>query len=77
MLFMPDISELRNVGQRKDVARPTGLGKLFRSEKSIGGFTILGSGEVALIVDVPGLMGQIGHERAAGEIVSFPRSGTA
>jgi len=38
-------------------------------------FTILGSGEVALIVDVPGLMGQIEHERAAGESVSFPRSG--
>nr|MBC8159062.1 chemotaxis protein CheW [Alphaproteobacteria bacterium] len=63
------------MGEFQTVIKP--LGKLFRSEKSIGGFTILGSGEVALIVDVPGLMGQIGHERAAGEIVSFPRSGTA
>ncbi|MGZ8158970.1 MAG: chemotaxis protein CheW [Methylobacter sp.] len=62
------------MGEFQTVIKP--LGKLFRSEKSIGGFTILGSGEVALIVDVPGLMGQIEHERAAGEIVSFPRSGT-
>ncbi|MDP1774977.1 MAG: hypothetical protein Q8L15_22135, partial [Methylobacter sp.] len=51
------------------------LGRLFKGEKSIGGFTILGSGEVALIVDVPGLMGQIEHERIAGEIVSFPQAG--
>jgi len=61
------------MGEFQTVIKP--LGKLFRSEKSIGGFTILGSGEVALIVDVPGLMGQIEYERAAGEIVSFPRSG--
>jgi two-component system chemotaxis sensor kinase CheA len=27
--------------------------------KGIGGFTILGSGEVALILDVPGLMKQV------------------
>ncbi len=38
-------------------------GKLFESGKGIGGFTILGSGEVALILDVPGLMGLIEHER--------------
>ncbi len=63
------------MGEFQTVIKP--LGKLFRSEKSIGGFTILGSGEVALIVDVPGLMGQIEHERAAGEIVSMSRSGVA
>lgn len=61
------------MGEFQTVIKP--LDKLFRSEKSIGGFTILGSGEVALIVDVPGLMGQIEHEKATGEIVSFPRSG--
>lgn len=38
------------------------LGKLFKGEKSIGGF----SGEVALIVDVPGLLGRIEDEREVG-----------
>ncbi len=41
---------------------------MFKGEKSIGGFTILGSGEVALIVDVPGLMDQIEHEKEVGEM---------
>ncbi|MDP1772996.1 MAG: chemotaxis protein CheA, partial [Methylobacter sp.] len=49
------------MGEFQTVIKP--LGRLFKGEKSIGGFTILGSGEVALIVDVPGLMGQIEHER--------------
>jgi two-component system chemotaxis sensor kinase CheA len=35
------------------------LGKVFNLIKGIGGFTILGSGEVALILDVPGLMKQV------------------
>ncbi|MGZ5054757.1 MAG: chemotaxis protein CheA, partial [Methylobacter sp.] len=54
------------MGEFQTVIKP--LGRLFKGEKSIGGFTILGSGEVALIVDVPGLMGQIEHERAVGEM---------
>jgi len=54
------------MGEFQTVIKP--LGRLFKSEKSIGGFTILGSGEVALIVDVPGLMGQIEHERDAVEM---------
>ncbi|MCK9635231.1 MAG: chemotaxis protein CheA [Methylobacter tundripaludum] len=54
------------MGEFQTVIKP--LGKLFKGEKSIGGFTILGSGEVALIVDVPGLMGQIEHEREASEV---------
>ncbi|MGZ8907230.1 MAG: chemotaxis protein CheA, partial [Methylobacter sp.] len=49
------------MGEFQTVIKP--LGKLFKGEKSIGGFTILGSGEVALIVDVPGLMGQIEYEK--------------
>jgi len=61
------------MGEFQTVIKP--LGKLFNSEKSIGGFTILGSGEVALIVDVPRLMGQIEHEKEAGESVSMRRSG--
>jgi two-component system chemotaxis sensor kinase CheA len=54
------------MGEFQTVIKP--LGKLFKGEKSIGGFTILGSGEVALIVDVPGLMGQIEQERGMGEM---------
>ncbi|MDP2099805.1 MAG: chemotaxis protein CheA [Methylobacter sp.] len=53
------------MGEFQTVIKP--LGKLFKSEKSIGGFTILGSGEVALIVDVPGLMGQIEVEKGTVE----------
>jgi two-component system chemotaxis sensor kinase CheA len=49
------------LGEFQTVIKP--LGKLFKGEKSLGGFTILGNGEVALIVDVPGLMGQIERER--------------
>jgi len=56
----------RLMGEFQTVIKP--LGRLFKGEKSIGGFTILGSGEVALIVDVPGLMGQIEHEREVGEM---------
>ncbi len=52
------------MGEFQTVIKP--LGKLFKSEKSIGGFTILGSGEVAMIVDVPGLMNQIEHEKDEG-----------
>jgi two-component system chemotaxis sensor kinase CheA len=54
------------MGEFQTVIKP--LGKLFKGEKSIGGFTILGSGEVALIVDVPGLLGQIEHEREAAAL---------
>jgi hypothetical protein len=53
------------MGEFQTVIKP--LGKLFSGEKSIGGFTILGSGEVALIVDVPGLMHQIEHEKDGHE----------
>jgi len=54
------------MGEFQTVIKP--LSKLFKSEKSIGGFTILGSGEVALIVDVPGLMEQIEHDREVAEM---------
>ena len=49
------------MGEFQTVIKPPG--KLFQGEKSIGGFTILGSGEVALILDVPGLMGLIEQEK--------------
>lgn len=41
-------------GEFQTVIKP--LGKLFSGLKGFGGFTILGSGEVALILDVPALL---------------------
>ncbi len=57
------------MGEFQTVIKP--LGQLFKGEKSIGGFTILGSGEVALIVDVPGLMSQVEQEREVGKMRSI------
>ncbi|MDD2864386.1 MAG: chemotaxis protein CheA [Methylococcales bacterium] len=54
------------MGEFQTVIKP--LGKLFQGEKGIGGFTILGNGDVALIVDVPSLMNQIEHEKAVEEM---------
>lgn len=45
------------MGEFQTVIKP--LGKVFSQIKGVGGFTILGSGEVALILDVPGLMKQV------------------
>jgi len=49
------------LGEFQTVIKP--LGKVFNRVSGIGGFTILGSGEVALILDVPGLMGQVVVEK--------------
>ena len=52
-------------GEFQTVIKP--LGKLFSGLKGFGGFTILGSGEVALILDVPALIQSMiedKHERA-------------
>ncbi|MCX7096202.1 MAG: chemotaxis protein CheA [Methylobacter sp.] len=51
------------MGEFQTVIKP--LCKLFKGEKSIGGFTILGTGEVALIVDVLGLMQQVAGREVA------------
>jgi two-component system, chemotaxis family, sensor kinase CheA len=56
------------MGEFQTVIKP--LGQLFKGEKGIGGFTILGNGEVALIVDVPGLMTQIEHEKSSETLKS-------
>lgn len=45
------------MGEYQTVIKP--LGKVLQQIRGIGGFTILGSGEVALILDVPGLMRQV------------------
>ena len=44
------------LGEFQTVIKP--LGKMFSQVKGVGGFTILGSGDVALIMDVPRLMQQ-------------------
>ncbi len=41
-----------------DLAQTKPLGKLFENLNSIGGATVLGSGDVALILDVQGLIQQ-------------------
>lgn len=53
------------LGEFQTVIKP--LGPLFGHNRSLGGFTILGSGAVALILSVPGLIGQVspGASRAA------------
>ena len=47
----------RLLGEFQTVIKP--LGSIFQNLQGIGGSTILGSGEVALILDVPGLMRQV------------------
>ena len=44
----------RLMGELQTVIKP--LGKLFSHVQGVGGSTILGSGEVALIIDVPALL---------------------
>lgn len=46
----------RLLGELQTVIKP--LGKLFQHIQGVGGSTILGSGEVALIIDVPALLKQ-------------------
>jgi two-component system chemotaxis sensor kinase CheA len=55
------------LGEFQTVIKP--LGKVFGGVRGLGGFTIMGSGEVALILDVPRLMQQIGSREvsAAGQ----------
>ncbi|MBQ5947356.1 chemotaxis protein CheA [Massilia sp. ST3] len=48
------------LGEFQTVIKP--LGKMFNGVSCISGSTILGSGEVALIVDVPALLKQVGHD---------------
>jgi two-component system chemotaxis sensor kinase CheA len=49
----------RLIGEFQTVIKP--LGKLFGHVEGLGGSTILGSGEVALILDVPVLVSSVEH----------------
>jgi two-component system, chemotaxis family, sensor kinase CheA len=50
----------RLLGEFQTVIKP--LGKVFSQIRGIGGFTILGTGDVALILDVSGLLRQVTRE---------------
>ncbi|AMK76559.1 MULTISPECIES: chemotaxis protein CheA [Methylomonas] len=54
----------RLLGELQTVIKP--LGKLFSHVQGVGGSTILGSGEVALIIDVPTLIRQQEHNPFPG-----------
>jgi two-component system chemotaxis sensor kinase CheA len=52
------------MGELQTVIKP--LGKVFEQVRGVGGFTILGSGAVALLLDVASLVAQITLESEAG-----------
>jgi len=53
------------MGEFQTVIKP--LGKVFSQLRGIGGFTILGNGQVALILNVPELVGRLIRQQAAPE----------
>ncbi|MFT3859158.1 MAG: chemotaxis protein CheA [Aquabacterium sp.] len=52
------------MGELQTVIKP--LGKVFQQVRGVGGFTILGNGAVALLLDVPNLIQQITRESETG-----------
>jgi len=52
------------MGELQTVIKP--LGKVFQQVRGVGGFTILGSGAVALLLDVPNLVTQVTQQSEAG-----------
>ncbi|WP_256596421.1 MULTISPECIES: chemotaxis protein CheA [unclassified Pseudomonas] len=52
------------LGEFQTVIKP--LNKLFGTAHGLGGFTILGSGAVALILDIPKLLGQVAGQQKLG-----------
>ena len=45
------------LGEHQTVIKP--LGKVFQNLKGISGATILGSGEVAMIIDIPAMVNRV------------------
>jgi two-component system chemotaxis sensor kinase CheA len=52
------------MGELQTVIKP--LGKIFQHVRGVAGFTILGTGSVALLLDVPNLVTQVTQESEAG-----------
>ena len=60
------------MGEYQTVIRPLGL--VFNGMEGISGFTILGTGRVALILDVPGLVRRVTtHETRLNRLLSSAR----
>jgi two-component system chemotaxis sensor kinase CheA len=59
------------LGEFQTVIKP--LGKIFNQVKCISGSTILGSGEVALILDVPALVRQASQHSSAKQATVFTK----
>ncbi|WP_447588314.1 chemotaxis protein CheA [Aquipseudomonas campi] len=60
------------LGEFQTVIKP--LGKVFGTSRGLGGFTILGDGTVALILDVPGLLGQLAQGASPARPILAARS---
>ncbi len=56
------------LGEFQTVIKP--LGKIFGTAHGLGGFTILGNGAVALILDIPKLLGQVPSRQKHGATLS-------
>lgn len=56
------------LGEFQTVIKP--LSKLFGRAHGLGGFTILGNGAVALILDIPKLLGQVASQQKHGTTLS-------
>ena len=56
------------LGEFQTVIKP--LGKIFGTAHGLGGFTILGNGAVALILDIPKLLGQVASQQKHGTTLS-------
>ena len=54
------------LGEFQTVIKP--LGKMFNQVSCISGSTILGSGEVALILDIPSLVGAVEHKQSERQV---------
>ncbi|TWI54851.1 two-component system chemotaxis sensor kinase CheA [Pseudomonas duriflava] len=58
------------MGEFQTVIKP--LGKIFDNNRALGGFTILGSGSVALILSVPGMISAIAQRQPALSSAAIP-----
>lgn len=56
------------MGEFQTVIKP--LGKLFGTCRGVGGFTILGSGAVALILDIPGLLSELASSAPSNALLA-------
>jgi two-component system chemotaxis sensor kinase CheA len=69
------------MGELQTVIKP--LGRVFQQVRGVAGFTILGSGSVALLLDIPTLVGQVSlqsestFQRHPAEHVSHPAKASA